>query len=66
MGRDVITLRECQMRFKKILSGNFHIEGLPRSGSPKAFESDDVEVVVEADPRLTMRELAQRPNIPRA
>jgi [histone H3]-lysine36 N-dimethyltransferase SETMAR len=64
MGRDAIKLRKCQMCFKRFRSGNFDIEDLPRSGRPKVIESDEIRVAVEADSKITVRELAQKLNIP--
>lgn len=57
---DVISVRKCQEWFTKFRSDNFDLKDIPRSGRPSELDNDALTSVVESDPRLTSRELAEK------
>jgi hypothetical protein len=48
---------DCFSRFKK---GNFELNELPRSGRPMELDVDLLKQLIEEDPRLTVRCLAEQ------
>lgn len=59
-GEDALTVRTCQRWFTKFRSGDMSLEDFPRPGptGPSVKMDDDALLsLVEADPRLTTREL---------
>lgn len=49
--------RDAQHWFKRFRDGNFKLEDAPRSGRPEVVDSKELLKIIEADPRLTTREL---------
>jgi len=50
--------RTCRQWFGKFKNGDFNLEDQPRSGRPVEVDNDRLNVLVESDPRQTLRELA--------
>jgi len=62
-GEDVMTERQCQNWFAKFRSGNFDVEDAPRSGRPPKADENTIKALVDANRRITTRELAERLNL---
>ncbi|CAK9826900.1 Histone-lysine N-methyltransferase SETMAR [Anthophora retusa] len=62
-GEDVLTVRQCQNWFAKFRSGNFDIEDAPRSGRPVEADKDTIKALVDANRRITTREVGERLNL---
>ena len=62
-GEDVLTVRQCQNWFAKFRSGNFDVEDTPRSGRPVEADEDTIKALVDANRRITTREIAERLNL---
>ena len=60
MGEDVLSIRTAQHWFNRFKNGNFEIDDLPRSGRPLELDVDLLTQLIEEDPRLTLRCLAER------
>jgi transposase len=61
MGKDVISIRTAQHWFNRFKNSNFELDDLPRSGRPLEVDTDVLKQLIEEDPRLTTRCLAERP-----
>ncbi|GFX39242.1 histone-lysine N-methyltransferase SETMAR [Trichonephila clavipes] len=62
-GEGVLTVRQCQNWFAKFRSGNFDVEDAPRSGRPVEADKDAIKALVDANRRITTREIGQRLNL---
>ena len=60
MGEDVLSIRTAQHWFHRFKSGNFELDDLPHTRRPLQVEMDVLKQLVEEDPRLTLRCLAER------
>ncbi|GFW52894.1 mariner Mos1 transposase [Trichonephila clavipes] len=59
----VLTVRQCQNWFAKFRSGNFDVEDAPRSGRPVEADKDVIKALVDANRRITIREIRLRLNL---
>lgn len=62
-GEDVLTERQCQNWFAKFRCGNFDVEDAPRSGRPVEADEDTIKALIDANRRITTREIAERLNL---
>ncbi|XP_076764836.1 histone-lysine N-methyltransferase SETMAR-like [Xylocopa sonorina] len=62
-GEGVLTVRQCQNWFAKFRSGNFDVEDAPRSGRPVEADKDAIKALVDANRRITTREIGERLNL---
>ncbi|GFT79737.1 histone-lysine N-methyltransferase SETMAR [Trichonephila clavipes] len=62
-GEGVLTVRQCQNWFAKFQSGNFDVEDAPRSGRPVEADKDAIKALVDANRRITTREIRLRLNL---
>ncbi|CAK9827579.1 Histone-lysine N-methyltransferase SETMAR [Anthophora retusa] len=62
-GEDVLTVRQCQNWFAKFRSGNFDAEDAPRSGRSVEADKDTIKALIDANRRITTREIAERLNL---
>ena len=60
MGKDVLSIRRVQQRFHRFKNGHFELYDLFRSGRPSQVQTDLVKQVIEEDPRMNSRCLAER------
>ena len=60
MGKDVLSIRTAQHCFHRFKNGNFELDDLPHSGRPLQVDMDLLKELIEQDPRLTTRCLAER------
>ena len=61
-----MTERQCQNWFAKFRSGNFNLEDAPRPGRPLEADVDKIKSLVDANRRITTREIAERLNLSNA
>ncbi|GFV01760.1 histone-lysine N-methyltransferase SETMAR [Trichonephila clavipes] len=59
-GEVVLTVRQCQNWFVKFRTGNFDVEDAPRSGRPVEADKDAIKALVDANRRITSREIGLR------
>ncbi|GFV38164.1 histone-lysine N-methyltransferase SETMAR [Trichonephila clavipes] len=59
-GEGVLIVRQCQNWFTKFRSGNFDIEDAPCSGRPVEADTDAIKALVDANRRITTREIGLR------
>jgi histone-lysine N-methyltransferase SETMAR len=45
--------------FSKFPSGDFRLKDAPRSGRPVEVDGDKITALIESDPRMTTREIAE-------
>jgi len=62
-GEGVVSPRTCQNWFARFKAGNFNLEDEERSGRPQELQSDELEALLDEDPRQSTRELALRLNV---
>ncbi|GFY08473.1 histone-lysine N-methyltransferase SETMAR [Trichonephila clavipes] len=62
-GEGVLTVRQCQNWFAKFRSGNFDVEGAPHSGRPVEADKDAIKALVDANRRITTRQIGLRLNL---
>lgn len=62
-GEDVLTERQCQNWFAKFRSGNFDLQDAARGGRPVEADDDKIQALVDANRRVTTREIAERLNL---
>ncbi|GFY08396.1 histone-lysine N-methyltransferase SETMAR [Trichonephila clavipes] len=62
-GEGVLTARQCQNWFAKFRSGNFDVEDAPRSGRPVKADKDAIKALVDANRRITTRQIGLRLNL---
>jgi hypothetical protein len=60
IGKDVLTIRTTQHWFNRFQNGNFELNDLPRSGRPLEVDTDLLKQLIEEEPRLTTRSLAEQ------
>ena len=60
MGEGVLAVRTAQHWFNRFKNSNFELDDLPRSGRPLELDVDLLTQLIEEDPRLTLRCLAER------
>ncbi|XP_035222849.1 histone-lysine N-methyltransferase SETMAR-like [Stegodyphus dumicola] len=59
-GEGVLTVRQCQNWFTKFRSGNFDVE---ESGRPVEADKDTIKALLDANRRITTREIGERLNL---
>ena len=60
MGKDVPSIRTVQHWFHRLKNGNLELDDSPHSGRPLQMDMDLLKELIEQDPRLTTRCLAER------
>ncbi len=60
MGKDALSIRTTQHWFRRFENGNFELDDLLRSRRPPEVDMDVLKQLIEEDPRLTTRCLAER------
>ncbi|CAF1352684.1 unnamed protein product [Rotaria magnacalcarata] len=60
MGKDVLSIRTAQHWFHRFKNGNFELDDLPHTGRPLEVDMDLLKQLIEQDPHLTTRCLAER------
>ena len=60
MGEDVLSIRTAQHCFNRFNNGNLELDDLPRPGRPLEVDVDHLKQLIEQDPRLTSRCLAEQ------
>jgi [histone H3]-lysine36 N-dimethyltransferase SETMAR len=60
MGKDVLSIRTAQHWFQEFKNGNVDLDDSRRSGRPPEIDVDVLKQLIEEDPRLTTRCLAER------
>ena len=58
-GEDALSVRVCQQWFVKFRNNNFDLEDEQRSGKPRQLTSDDLQALLDENPRQAIRELAE-------
>ncbi|GFT78414.1 histone-lysine N-methyltransferase SETMAR [Trichonephila clavipes] len=58
-----LIVHQCQNWFAKFRSGNFDVEDAPRSGRPVEADKDVIKALVDANRRITTREIGLRLNL---
>lgn len=59
MGSDLLSIRTAQHWFNRFKNDNFELDNRPRSGRPLEVNLDNLKELIEQDPRLTTRCLAE-------
>ncbi|GFV37242.1 histone-lysine N-methyltransferase SETMAR [Trichonephila clavipes] len=59
----VLTVLQCQNWFAKFRSSNFDVEDATRSGRPVEADKDAIKALVDANRRITTREIELRLNL---
>ncbi|GFX58543.1 histone-lysine N-methyltransferase SETMAR [Trichonephila clavipes] len=62
-GEGVLTVRQCQNWFAKFRCGDFDVEDAPRSGWLDEADKDAIKALVDANRRITTREIGLRLNL---
>jgi histone-lysine N-methyltransferase SETMAR len=60
MGQGIISTRTAQRWFNQFTNGNFDLDDSSRSGRPVEVDLDELKQLIEDDPRLTTRYLADQ------
>ena len=60
MGEDVLSIRTAQHWFNGFNNDNLELDNLPRPGRPLEVDEDRLKQLIEQDPRLTSRCLAEQ------
>ncbi|CAF3333794.1 unnamed protein product [Rotaria socialis] len=60
MGEDILSIRTAQHWFNRFKNGNLELDDLPRPGKPLEVDADLLKQLIEQDPRLTSRCLAEQ------
>ena len=60
MGKDVLSIHTTQHWFHRFKNGNFELDDLPHTGRPLQVDMDVLKQLIEEDPRLTTRCLAEQ------
>ena len=58
-GEDALSVGVCQQWFVKFRNKNFDLEDEQRSGKPRQLTADDLQALLDEDPRQSTRELAE-------
>ena len=61
-GNKALSVRKCQRWFTQFRSGNLNLRDSPRSGRPASISNQALLNVIEENPKLTAREIAQQLN----
>lgn len=59
-GDDALSVRVCQNWFARFRNGNFDLGDEERSGRPRELEVDELQALLDEDPRQSTREMAER------
>jgi transposase len=59
MGKDTLSISTAQHWFNRFKNDNFELDDLPQSGRPLELDVDLLTQLIEEDPRLTLRCLAE-------
>lgn len=59
-GEDALSVRVCQNWFAKFRKGDYDLNDKERSGKPQELETDDLQALLDEDPRRSTRELAEQ------
>jgi len=62
-GEGALTVRQCQNWFAKFRSGNFDLKDAPRSGRLVEADKDAIKALLDANRRITTREIGLRLNL---
>lgn len=65
-GDNVPTDKSCREWFRRFKIGDFNVNDKPRSGQPKKFEDDELQVLIDEDPCQSQHELAELLNVHRS
>jgi transposase len=60
MGKGAVSVRTAQHWFHRFKDSNFELDDLPHTGRPLQVDMDGLKQLIEEDPRLTTRCLAER------
>ncbi|CAF4199481.1 unnamed protein product [Rotaria sp. Silwood2] len=60
MGQDIISIRTAHRWFNRFNNGNFELDDSTRSGRQVEVDLDQLKQLIEDDPRLTTRCLAEK------
>ena len=60
VGEDVLSIRTAQHWFNRFKNGSLELDDLPRPGRPLEVDVDHLKQLIEHDPRLTSRCLAEQ------
>ena len=60
MGNNLLSIRTAQHWFNRFKNGNLELDDLPRSGRPLELDVNLLEQLIEEEPRLTSRCLAEQ------
>ncbi|CAF1475153.1 unnamed protein product [Adineta ricciae] len=60
MGKDVFSVCTAQHWFHRFKNGNFEVDDLPHTGRSSEVDIDRLKQLIEEDPRLTRRCLAEQ------
>ena len=60
MGKNALSIRTAQHCFNRFKNGNFELDDLPHTGRPLQMDMDVLKQLIEEDPRLATRCLAER------
>ena len=60
MGENVLSIRTAQHWFNRFKNDSLELDDLPRSGRPVEVDVDLLKQLIEQDPRLTLRCLAEQ------
>lgn len=61
-GENAVTARVCQKWFARFREGDFDLEDRERAGRPPELVSDDLEALLDENPRQSTRELGDKLN----
>ena len=59
-GEDAVNIRTCQRWFKKFHSGNIALVDEPHPGRQSKIDDEELLALIEAEPRITTREIGER------
>ena len=59
MGKEVMSIRTVQYWFNRFKNRNLELDDLPRSGRPREINTEVLDQLIEEEPRLTTRCLAE-------
>jgi transposase len=59
-GKGTVSERTTRRWFEKFCSGDTNLDNLPRGHAPSVIDDEVLKEMIEADTRLTVREIAKR------
>jgi len=65
-GDHALSKSTCEFWFRRFKSGDFDVSDKERSGTPKKFEDEELETLLDEDPCQTEEELAKTLNVDRS